>query len=82
MHATIPDFTDIILVVLLPLSPSDSSDLDYVGAQRIMLLGRFLVYSTHLISGGSRPAAISLILYLSKKGCLDSKNWDIIDTSL
>lgn len=43
MHATIPDLTDITLVVLSSFFPSHSSDLGYVGAQRVMFLGRFLV---------------------------------------
>ena len=73
MHDTIPDPTDIFLVVLPPPSPSHSSDLGYARTQRIMFLGR-LIQSTHLMSGEPRPATIWLTLYLSRKGCLDSEN--------
>ena len=44
------------LVITPPSSPSHSPDLGCVGAQTIMLLGRFLVYPSHLLSVGPRLA--------------------------
>ena len=82
MHATIPDPTDKMLVSLPPTSFSHSPDSDGVRAQRIMFLGRFLVYPTNLLSGGPRPARIWLILERTRNKCLDSENQDTTDNSL
>ena len=66
VYATISDPTDKILVALPPTFPSYSPDLGCVGAQRIMLLDRFLVQPTHLLPDGPRPARIWLILDLTR----------------
>ena len=70
------------LVIPPPSSPSHSPDLGCVGAQRIMLLGRFLVYPSHLLSAGPRLERMWLILDIAKNRCLDSENQGTIDNSL
>ena len=52
------------------------------GTRRIMLLGTFLVQSTHLLSGGPRLARMWLILDLTRNRSLDSENQGTIDNSL
>ena len=47
-----------------------------------MILGRFLVQLTHLLSGGSRFARMWLILDLARNICLDSENQGTIDNSV
>ena len=70
------------LVIPPPSSPSHSPDLGCVGAQRIILLGRFLVYPSHLLSVGPRLARMWLILNIAKNKCFDSENQGTIDNSL
>ena len=81
MSATIPDPTNKVLGAPLPPSPSHSPELGCAGAQRIMFLGRFLGYPTHLLSGGPRLARVWLIFDLARNKCLDSENQDTIDNS-
>ena len=82
IHTTISDHFDIILVIPPPSSLSHSPDLGCVGAQRIIFLGRFLVWPTHWLSGGTRLARTWLILELVRNRCLDSENQCNIDNSL
>ena len=56
--------------------------LTFVVAQKMMLLGRFLVQSTHLLPSEPRPARIQLISDLPRNRCPDSENQDTIDNNL